>query len=168
MSTVLTRWVAPVVLAAGLGVFTAAAPAPARADDLTRVIVDIADVVYHSGSPYYRYDRGYRDRLIVVNDYRGRPTYYRRVYRAGPPYGNAYGYYNAPRGNCNKHGKCTTHYYDSRYDHRNDRRYYTRSGYYGGSYYQDRRWDDRRYDRRYDRRDRHDGDQGNRRWRDDD
>lgn len=166
MSTVLTRWVAPVVLAAGFGAVAATAPAPARADDLTRVIVDVADVIYHSGNPYYRYDRGYRDRLVVVHDYRGRPTYYRNVYRAGPPYGNAYGYWNnAPRGNCNKHGKCTTHYYDARYDHRHDRRYdraYYRNGYSNFGYY-DRRHDDRRYDRR----DRHDHDR-DRRWRDDD
>ncbi len=153
MATVLSRWIAPVVLAAGLGA-AAMAPTPARADDWGRVIVSVADVIYHGGYPYYRYDRGYRDRLVVVHD-RGRPTYYRRVYRAGPPYGNAYGYWNAPRGNCNKHGKCTTHYYDARrdyryYDHRDDR-----------AYYGDRRWDDRRYDR-HDHRDRHD-----RRWRDD-
>ena len=167
MSTVLTRWVAPVVLAAGFGAVAATAPAPARADDLTRVIVDVADVIYHAGNPYYRYDRGYRDRLVVVHDYRGRPTYYRNVYRAGPPYGNAYGYWNnAPRGSCNKHGKCTTHYYDARYDHRHDRRYdraYYRNGYSNYGYY-DRRHDDRRYDRR----DRHDHDRRDRRWRDDD
>ncbi|HEY0506350.1 MAG TPA: hypothetical protein VGD42_22940 [Lysobacter sp.] len=157
MATVLNRWVAPVVLAAGLGA-AALVPTPARADDdWARVIVDVADVIYHSGYPYYRYDRGYRDRLVVVHDYRGRPTYYRRVYRAGPPYGNAYGYWNAPRGKCNKHGKCVTQYYDARYDHRYDR-----------SYYRDRhdRYDryDRRYDARYDDRYRH----GDRRWRDDD
>ena len=164
MSTVLTRWVAPVVLAAGLGVVAAAAPAPARADDLARVIVDVADVIYHSGNPYYRYDRGYRDRLVVVHDYRGRPTYYRNVYRttyrAGPPYGNAYGYWNnPPRGKCNKHGKCTTHYYDARHDHRHDRRYerdYYRNGYSSRGYYDNRSHDRRSDDRRYDHRDRHD------------
>jgi hypothetical protein len=157
MATVLTRWFAPVVLAAGLGA-AAMTPTPARADDWARVIVDVADVIYHGGYPYYRYDRGYTERLIVVHD-RGRPNYYRRVYRAGPPYGNAYGYWNAPRGNCNKHGKCVTRYYDGRYDrhyydHRRDR-----------AYYQDRRWDDRRYDRD-DHRDRYDRDD-RRRWRDD-
>lgn len=150
MATVLSRWFAPAVLAAGLGV-AAMAPSPARADDdWARVIVDVADVIYHGGYPYYRHDRGYRDRLIVVHDYRGRPSYYRRVYRAGPPYGNAYGYWNGPgRGKCNKHGRCTTHYYDARYDHRYDRRYY---------YDRDRR---DRYDR-YDRDDRY----YDRRWRD--
>ncbi|MGO4222812.1 hypothetical protein AB4Y64_13290 [Lysobacter sp. TAF61] len=136
MATVLSRWMATVVLAAGLGT-VAMAPTPARAgegDDWVRVVVDVADVIYHSGYPYYRYDNGYRDRLIVVQDY-GRPRYYRRVYRAGPPYGNAYGYYN--NGNCNKHGKCTVRYYDGRYDHHRDRVYYS-----------DR--DRGRYDNRYD------------------
>jgi hypothetical protein len=151
MATVLTRWFAPMVLAAGLGTVAATTPAPARAgDDWARVVVDVADVIYHGGYPYYRYDRGYRDRLVVVHDYRGRPNYYRRVYRAGPPYGNAYGYWNSPRGRCNKHGKCTTHYYDARYDRRYDR----------GYYHHDRRWDDRRYHRDY--RDRYE-----RRWRGD-
>lgn len=160
MAAVLNRWFAPMVLAAGLGA-AAMVPAPARADDLARVIVDVADVIYHSGHPYYRYDRGYRDRLVVVHDYRGRPTYYRRVYRAGPPYGNAYGYWNGPgRGNCNKHGKCVTHYYDARYDRRYDRAYY-RDRYD----HRDDRYDrydryDRRYDARYDRR-------GDGHWRDD-
>ncbi|MBU8975781.1 hypothetical protein JI752_006465 [Lysobacter sp. MMG2] len=160
MATVLTRWFAPVVLAVGVGA-AAMAPTPARADDdWARVIVSVADVIYHGGYPYYRYDRGYRDRLVVVHDYRGAPTYYRRVYRAGPPYGNAYGYWNAPRGNCNKHGKCTTRYYDARYDHRYDDRRYGRHD-DRAYYYGDRRWDDRRYDR-HDHRDRDD-----RRWRDD-
>lgn len=151
MATVPARWFAPMVLAAGLGI-AALTPTPARADDWARVIVDVADVIYHSGYPYYRYDRGYQNRLVVVHDYRGHPTYYRRVYRAGPPYGNAYGYWNGPgRGKCNKHGKCTTHYYDARYDHHHDRRYY----------YTDRHHD--RYDRYDDRDGRYD-----RRWRDDD
>lgn len=162
MATVLTRWFAPMMLAAGLGA-AAMVPTPARADDLARVIVDIADVIYHSGYPYYRYDRGYRDRLIVVHDYRGRPTYYRNVYRAGPPYGNAYGYWNRPgRGKCNHHGKCVTQYYDSRYDHHrhDDRRYYRDR--YVRYDHNDRRYDDRRYDdRRYD-------DRRGRDWRDDD
>lgn len=148
MATVLSRWFAPAVLAAGLGV-AAMAPSPARADDdWARVIVDVADVIYHGGYPYYRHDRGYRDRLIVVHDYRGRPSYYRRVYRAGPPYGNAYGYWNGPgRGKCNKHGRCTTHYYDARYDHRYDRRYYYdrhhHDRYDRDDRYYDRRWRDR-------------------------
>jgi hypothetical protein len=161
MISALSRWVAPVVLAAGLGV-AGLSPTPARAsgaDDLAHVIVDVADVVYHSGYPYYRYDYGYHDRLAVARDRYGRPVYYRTMprYRAGPPYGNAYGYYRngaGSYGNCNHHGKCKVEYYDARYDRRyyDDHRDYYRYGY---------RYDDRRYgdgDRYWDGRRRHDDD----------
>ena len=153
-----SRWLAPVVLAAALGVGATTAPAPAQAqDNLTRVLVDIADVVFRSGTPYYRngdyrngdYRNGdYRDndRLVVGRDRYGRTVYYRVVprdyrddsrerYRSGPPYGNAYGYYRNGPGSrnvkCNKHGKCKTKYYDSRYDRDHDRGH-------------DRGWDGRR------------------------
>ena len=44
-----SRWLFTAVLATGLGI-TAMAPAPARAsDDLVRVLVDVADVIYHGG-----------------------------------------------------------------------------------------------------------------------
>ena len=118
-------------------------------------MVDVADVIFQSGNPYYRYGNGYGydNRLTVVPDRYGRPVYYRVVprYRAGPPHGNAYGYYqNGPvrNGQCNKHGKCKVEYYEARYDRRQygyDDRYY--------------RYDDRRYregDRYWD----------GRRWRD--
>ena len=93
----LTRWLASTALAASLGMATLAVPAPAHAqDDLTRVIVDVADVIFRGGYPYYRYgDSGYDDRLMVDRDRYGRPVYYRYApdnYRNGPPYGNAYGY----------------------------------------------------------------------------
>jgi hypothetical protein len=124
--TILSRWWAPAVLAAGLGFGTLMpAPAQARDDELVRVIVDVGDVIFRGGYPYYRYDDryGYGDRLIVVHDrYRG-PVYYRRVprtvyyrYRGRPPYGNAYGYWRE------------------------------------GRWWEDRRWHDRDDD--YDRRDR--------------
>ena len=148
---ILTRWLAPAVFAAGLG-FGAMTPAPAQAQDdtLTRVLVDIADVVLRGGVPYYRYgDYGYDDRLIAQRDRYGRIVYYRMVpryqsdYRAGPPYGNAYGYWNNGPGSrkvkCNKHGKCTVTYYDQRYDRR---------GYYDDRYSRydrDRYWDGRRW-----------------------
>jgi hypothetical protein len=164
MYTALTRWLAPVVLAAGLGA-AGLSPMPARAsesDDLVRVIVDVADVIYHSGYPYYRYGGGYDygNRLVVVHNRYGSPVYYRTVprYRSGPPYGNAYGYYrNAPvrYGNCNSHGKCKAEYYDARYD----RHYY--SDRYDHGYDRRYRYDDRRYrddDRHWD----------GRRWHDDD
>lgn len=156
----LTRWLASTALAAGLGMAALGAPAPAHAqsdDDLVRVIVDVADVIFRGGYPYYRYgDYGYNDRLIMERDRYGRPVYYRyepRTYRSGPPYGNAYGYWRNQRRDyenrvkCDRNGRCTTRYYDPRYDRRGyDNRYYS-------------------YDRRHDRYDRYrywDG----RRWRD--
>ena len=151
----LSRYLAPAVLAASLGVAAVAAPAPAQAqsDDLVRVLVDVADVVLRSGQPYYRYgDYGYDDRLVMQRDRYGRPVYYRyvprEVYRQGPPYGNAYGY-QRNRGypvtgqrnmKCNKHGKCKATYYDPRHDRNGyrDDRY--------GYYRDDRRWRDRHDD----------------------
>ena len=125
----LSRYLAPALLAASLGIAAVAAPAPAQAqsqsDDLVRVLVNVADVVMRGNQPYYRYgDYGYNDRLIAQRDRYGRIVYYRDVprarYRNGPPYGNAYGHYrNRPtqqRVKCNKHGKCTTTYYDPRHD----------------------------------------------------
>ena len=148
----LARWIAPTLLAAALGTAAGFAPAPAQAQDaLSRVLVDIADVVFRSGTPYYRYgDYGSNDRLVAGRDRYGRTVYYRVAdprYGAGygqagrPPYGNAYGDYrnrpgslgNGQRSKCNKHGKCKVEYYDARYDRRQDPRY--------GGYYGDRRWD---------------------------
>lgn len=157
--TALSRWLAPVVVAAGFGV-VAMAPAPAMAqsnDDLVRVIVDVADVIIRGNTPYYRYGNyGYDDRLIVVRDRYGRPTYYRYVPRRGyysqPPYGNAYGYRNRydRRVSCNRYGKCRTEYYDPRYDARYGRRYdYRYDNRYDNRYYDGRsdyRYDRRRYD----------------------
>jgi hypothetical protein len=138
--TAFSRWLAPAVFAAGLGAVMTALPTPARADDqLARVIVDIADVIVRNNTPYYRYGNyGYADRLVVVRDRWGRPTYYRNVpryvdyrYRPAPPpryygynrYDNNRGYYDR---DCNRHGKCRTTYYDARYDNRYDNRYYDR------------------------------------------
>lgn len=124
MSTA-SRWLAPTLLAAGLGI-AALSPAPVHAqsgDQLVRVLVDVADVVLRGNTPYYRNgDYGYDDRLIVERNRRGEPVYYRQVLRSDrntPPYGNAYGYYgDAPnrRTKCNKHGKCKVTYYDPRHD----------------------------------------------------
>lgn len=155
--SMLARWLAPAALAAGLGV-AAFTPAPAQAqgaDDLVRVIVDVADVIYRSGHPYYRHgDYRRDDRLIVVRDRYGRPTYYRQVprsHRSGPPYGKAHGYWRNGPGSrenvrCDSRGRCTSRYYDSRYDHRYDNRYYSdrydrRDRYWDGYRWRDR-WDD--------------------------
>ncbi len=159
--TSLARWLAPAALAATLAA-GAALPAPAQAaGPSVRLIVDLGDVVFRNGQPYYRYGNyGYDDRLIVERDYRGRPVYYRyapqynRDY--GPPYGNAYGYHRNRDGRysrrvCDNRGRCRVEYYDPRHD----RRYGDRYGYRD-------RYEDRDHDRddRRDRRDRHG------RWRD--
>ncbi|BCT91936.1 hypothetical protein LYSHEL_09600 [Lysobacter helvus] len=144
----LKHWMAPAVLAAGLGL-GALVPAPAQAQDsLTRILVDVADVVLQGGQPYYRYGSyGANDRVYVQRDRYGRPVYY-RVVPARPNYGysgnryynsNAYnaGYYDprfntgypvqtAQRVNCSGSGNCTVKYYDPRYDHRDTRARYDR------------------------------------------
>lgn len=123
----LSRWMAPAVLAAGLGLGGAAIPAHAQDNTWTRVLVDAADVALRGGEPYYRYGN-YRDddRLVVVRDRYGRPVYYRLVRVEGgrvPYYGNVYyrdpDYANtARRVTCSHSGNCTVKYYDPRYDHR--------------------------------------------------
>src|SRR5687768_9787742 len=57
----LSRWIASLILAIGAG--AAATPAQAQ-DDLTQMLVEIADVVMRGDTPYYRHgDYGYDDRL---------------------------------------------------------------------------------------------------------
>lgn len=154
MATV-TRWLATTALAAGLGMAALAAPTPAHAqsgDDLARVIVEVADVIFRGGYPYYRHgDYGYDDRLIVERDRYGRPIYYRNVVRSGPPYGKAHGYWKkhpqrSSRVECDRYGRCVTRYYDSRYDRRYDNRYYSYDrNRYDRYYRDDRYWDGRRW-----------------------
>ncbi|MGQ4582471.1 hypothetical protein [Lysobacter sp. F60174L2] len=148
MTTTLSRWLAPVVLAAGFGGM-AMMPAPAHAqsgDDLVRVLVDVADVMFRSGTPYYRHGNyGRNDRLVVVRDRYGRPVYYRQVRRGHDNHDRYrnYGQYRSSqvRRNvkCNKHGKCTAKYYDPRYDRDRYNRYdrHDRNDRY--------RWEARRY-----------------------
>lgn len=140
-----SRWIAPAVMAAGLGA-AALAPQTAHAQnqDIARVIVDVADVIMRGGQPYYRHDNRYDpryaqdNRLIVVRDRYGRPTYYRQVphqqlARSGMYYGPQRAAYNTRhvpdprRAKCNKHGKCKVEYYDPRRD-RNRGDYYTYDG----------------------------------------
>lgn len=160
-----TRWLGPTALAAALALTAFAAPAPAdAAEPKVRVIVDLGDVIFRSGHPYYRHGNyGYDDRLIVQRDRRGRPVYYRYAPRdhhyGNPPYGNAYGHRDhnlRERRICDSRGRCRVEYYDPRYDRRyGDSRYDDR--YYS---HHDRRWDDRRRydDRRYGKRDDDDDD----------
>lgn len=131
----LSRWGIAVAMAAGLGMSTLVA-APARAqdkDDWVRVMVDIADVMYHAGQPYYRhgYGHGPQERLVVVYDRYQRPVYYRQVQRVAyrfPP--RAYGYapvvYHAPQSGHVHHRHKVRYdhpHRDSRHDDRRDRRY---------------------------------------------
>lgn len=156
------RWLAPAALVAALGA-GALFPAPARADDdmrsdnMIRVLVDIADIAFRSGHPYYRHGSyGYNDRLIVSRDHRGRPVYYRYVPRHDhyrhDDYGrndhysrngfvrDPYGRYSRQR--CDSRGRCRVEYYDPRYD-RSDR--YDRDYGYNGRHDRDRYWDGRRW-----------------------
>lgn len=137
----MSRWLAPAVVAVGVGI-AALFPPPVRArdgDDLVRVLVDIADVVLRGGVPYYRHgDYGYDDRLIVARDRYGRPVYYRQVPRRYLGSDRYYGYRDGRDVKCNNRGKCTLTYYDPRYDRDAYRRHYR----YDNRYY---RYDDRRW-----------------------
>jgi hypothetical protein len=122
----LSRLLAPCVLAIALGAGFAmpAAPAQAQDDELGRVLVDIADVVFRAGVPYYRYgDYGRDDRLVVQRDRYGRPVYYRYVpVREGPPHGKARGYGRNGPGSfrdveCSVQGKCKVVHHDTYHDH---------------------------------------------------
>jgi hypothetical protein len=152
----LSSWLAPGVLAAGLG-FGAAIPVPAVAeDDLLHVLVHVADVIVHGGHHYYRYGGyGYGDRLVVRYDPYGHAVYYRTVprYQGGYYYGGYYGYRGGPHvyyhgdavprsAKCNKHGKCKVTYYD-RGGYYDDRVVYDR--YYSTHDYRSRRVGDVRY-----------------------
>lgn len=153
------RWLAPAALAAALGA-GALFPATAHADDdMIRVIVDVADIAFRSGHPYYRHGNyGYNDRLVVSRDHRGRPVYYRHVPR-DDRYGNDYydrnddsrnGFVRDPYGRysrqrCDSRGRCRVEYYDPRYDRNGRNRDYG----YDNRPDDDRYWDGRRW------RDRH-------------
>ena len=151
--TILSRWLAPAALAAGLG-FGAMTPAPVQAQDtLTRVLVDVADVVLRGGVPYYRQgDYGYDDRLITQRDPYGRVVYYRTVPRYDVAYNNGYrsdpyGYRSelARKAKCNKHGKCKVTYYDPSRDRSGryqDERYAAYRYDRDGRYWDGRRWRD--------------------------
>lgn len=135
----LMRWLAPAALAAALGATALATPVPARADDaLVRVLVDAADVIFRSGTPYYRHGgHALRERLVVVHDRYGRPHYYRYLPRD-------YRHLGDRRVKCNRRGRCKVEYayYDPRYDRGRHHRVRYRQE------WGDRRWDDDR-DRRW-------------------
>ena len=163
--TALSRWLAPATLAVALG-FGVVAPAQAQSqDELVRVLVNVADVVFRGSTPYYRQgDYGYDDRLTVQRDRYGRPVYYRSVprneYYGNNGYNNNYRYSNGHSNNdanndskrrvkCNKNGKCKVEYYDPRYDNNghNQQVRYDRDG----RYWDGRQWrdSDRRHSGRH-------------------
>ncbi|MDI1254088.1 hypothetical protein [Thermomonas sp.] len=133
----LSRYFAPAVLAASLGLAAVAAPAPVQAqssNDLMRVLVNVADVVMQGNQPYYRYgDYGYNDRLVVLRDRYGRVAYYRDV----------------PRTQYRPDASYRNEYYDPRHD---------RDGRYGNSAHSYRHDDRRKHDRDNDDDDGDDGD----------
>jgi len=170
--TALSRLLAPATLAIGLG-FGAMAPVQAQSqDELMRVLVNVADVVFRGSTPYYRQgDYGVDDRLTVQRDRYGRPVYYRSVprdqyygnngsYNSNHGYGNnGYGYGNNDsnrRVKCNKHGKCKVEYYDPRYDRGGNHRSHQVRSDRDGRYWDGRQW--RYTDQRYSNRDHHDDD----------
>lgn len=165
----LSRWLAPAVLAAGLG-FGAMAPAPVQAQDsLTRVLVNLADVVFNNGTPYYRYgDDGSNAPLVVGRDAYGRPVYYRQV-----PYN--YNQYNQ-RAAYDRYGRVVydqygrridySRYYGARNDYRSGPPYGNAFGYYrNGPGRGDRRCNKHGKCKGGDD-DRHDDHDGNRGWDD--
>src|SRR6476469_4364504 len=95
----LSRWLVPAALAAALGA-ASLAPSTAHAqsvDQLTRTIIDIADVAFRGGQPYYRDGNyGSQDRLVAGRDRYGRTVYYRVQ---DPRYGYDHRYGSAPYAN---------------------------------------------------------------------
>lgn len=132
------------------GVIGLTAPGQAKAqtsDEIVRTLVQLADVVFRNGQPYYRY--GPNEPLMMGRDQYGRTVYYRAQGYEQYPYtypqmgSNAYGrtvYYGtqdyqnySPYGSvgprhsttrCNTNGWCTQTYYDPRYDRTRRSPYY--------------------------------------------
>lgn len=121
MTSATRLWLAPVVLAIGVG-FAALSPQVQAQDSLTRVLVNVADVVMRGGVPYYRYgNNGYGDRLAVQHDHNGHPTYYRTVNSNAGHHDDDNGAYgNSYSGNINSYGNTG---------------YYGNNGYYGSNGY---------------------------------
>lgn len=114
-----SAWMRGALLAAALaGAATLLPSQKAQAADVqVRVLVDVADLIFRSGRPYY-YGDGYYHPVVVEYDHWHRPVYYRYaprpvvVYRPPPRY-YAPHHHHAPQ-------------YRVSYDDRYDGRYYER------------------------------------------
>ncbi len=114
-------WWRGALLTAALAGTAALVPAQRAhaADVQVRVLVDVADLIFRSGRPYY-HDRGYYHPVVVEYDRWHRPVYYRYeprpvvVYRPAPPPR----YYAPPRHHAPPPGHYRVGYYD---DRRHDR-----------------------------------------------
>lgn len=113
MST-LSRWLAPLVIAAGFGTL-AFAPTTAHADsgDLVEVLAEVADVMLRGDRQYdnRRYENRRYDNRNVKRRYINSPNHRR---------GSSHGREGEREVKCDKRGKCKVKtkstYYDPRYD----------------------------------------------------
>ncbi len=124
-------WICAMLLSLGIVLLL---PARAQAADVqVRVLVDVADLIFRSGNPYY-YDRGHYHPVVVEYDQWRRPVYYRyaprpvvvhvapppRVHVVRPPRP----YYTAPP----RHHHRPAPHYRVGYQYGHDRRGHHRSG----------------------------------------
>jgi hypothetical protein len=132
MRNSLMGWIAPAVLAAGLG-FGAIAPVHAQ-DSLSQVLVNVADVVFNNGTPYDRYGNyGSNDRLTTGRDAYGRTVYYRQDPYNGNPYNQRAAYDRYGRPAYDQYGRRVDYSRDYRAQqhYRNGAPYGNAYGYYG-------------------------------------
>ena len=110
-----TTWMRGALLAAALaGAATLLPSQKAEAADVqVRVLVDVADLIFRSGRPYY-YDDGYYRPVVVEYDHWHRPVYYRYAPRPVVVYRPPPRHYHAP-----PHYRVSYRDYD-RYDGRYD------------------------------------------------
>lgn len=121
-------WMRGALLAAALaGAATLLPAGKAQASDVqVRVLVDVADLIFRSGRPYY-YDRGYYQPVVVEYDRWRRPVYY----RYGPPPRPVVVYRPAPRYH---YAPPPPHYrvsYDDRRHYDRDRHHHGHHGHHG-------------------------------------
>lgn len=119
-----SAWIRGALLAAALaGAATLLPAGQAQAADVqVRVLVDVADLIFRSGRPYY-YDEGYYQPVVVEYDRWRRPVYYRYappprpvvVYRPAPPRYYAPPHYRVSYGD--RYYDRDRHHHD-RHDHR--------------------------------------------------